>query len=394
MENNYIVRQPVLDMKKEVYAYDILWNDSFEEQKDLAAASAVENFISELNNERFLDGKVTFLTFTPNLLMRNVPKLFDAQKLVIQIDDSVVIHPLAQKVIYRFHKQGYRIAIKNFEFTPRYFRILEIVDFIKVDFSNMKNPSLKNIINFGTSMSKQIVAYNVDSPEAKDMAISLGCNYIQGASVAQQFTSKVNRMDHMQSNFFQLMVAITREEPDIDEIASIISRDVTLAFPLIKLVNSAYFALRNQVSSVKQALIVLGLGQLKEWVYLLSFKDGSNFPEELIRMSFLRAQFSSELSKAIPNFPIASSEVYLMGMFSTLGNLLDVPLESALSELALSQEVKNALLKGEGPCGILYNLVCAYERADWKGMSQLAGQLGVSVNVVSQKYFESVDKKE
>ena len=131
------------------------------------------------------------------------------------------------------------------------------------------------------------------------------CDYLQGAYVAEPKKSKVHRFDHLQSNFFQLMVAVTKEEPDVEEITRIISRDVTLAFSLMKLVNSAYFALRNQVKSVQQALVVLGLGQLKQWIYLLSFREESGgLQDELIQMSFLRANFCMELAKLVENLPI------------------------------------------------------------------------------------------
>ena len=390
----YVVRQPILDNKKEVYAYEILWRDDSEhmERADITAANAIDDFFYELNNQKFLDGKTTFITFTPNLLLKNLPKMFTSSSLVIQIDDSVLVHPLARKIIYRFKKQGYQVAICDFEFAPRYFSILDIVDYIKVNFANQSETSIRNIVNMGANMKKSIIAYNVNTPETYDLAVELGCDFLEGANVAQQFSSKVHRMDHLQSNFFQLMIAITRDEPNIDEITEIISRDVTLAFPLIKLVNSAYFALRNRVQSVKQALIILGLGQLKEWVYLLSFKEGSSdYPEELIRMSFLRAHFCSELTPYIQDLEISKSEAYLMGMFSTLGSLMEVPLEDAISELHLSEAVKNALLHQEGRCGTLYKLVQCYENADWKGLILCAQELQIPESILTQKYFGCVE---
>ncbi len=391
----YIVRQPILDQMQKVVAYEILYQqdeNSLFGRTDITVANAIEDFLIQVNSERFLDGKTAYLTFTPNLLLRNVPKIFSAEKLVIQIEDNSIIHPLAQKVIYRLKKQGYRIAIKGFEFSPRYFGMLDVVDMIKVDFSNPDDTSLQNIINIGNSLKKDIVAYNVNTSTAFEKAKKSGCKYMQGSCVADQFTSKVHRMDHMQGNFFQLMVEVTKDDPDIDEIATIISRDVTLAFSLMKLVNSAYFALRNRATSVKQALIILGLGQLKQWIYLLSFKqDIGGRSEELIKTSFLRASFCSELSQYAQDFPVSKSEAYMMGMFSTLGILLEVPLESALDELPISAEIKKALTTGEGRCGILYHLMIDYENADWKGMSKCAEQLGIPMTVITQKYFECVE---
>lgn len=391
METN-MVRQPILSSEKELLGYELRYQDngsSLYNQADTRAANVIEDFLMQFNSDRLLDGATAFLTFTPNLLMKNIPKMFQPEKLIIQIEDNSTVHPLAQKIIYRYKKQGYRIAIKGFEFSSRYFSLLDVIDIIKIDMSQPQT-SLASVIQIGQSFHKEIIAYNVNSEDAYEKAKEMGCKYFQGSAVAQALSSKVQHMDHLQSNFFQLVIAITKDEPDVDEISEIISRDVTLAFSLIKLVNSAYFALRNRAKSVKQALVVLGLGQLKQWVYLLSFKnnEGGELSSELIKTSFLRASFCQELSQYATNFPLSKSEAYLMGMFSTLGLLMEVPLEAALSELPVADEIKDALIAGEGLAGALYRLVVSYENADWAAMNACAEQLNIAANVISQKYFE------
>lgn len=80
-----------------------------------------------------------------------------------------------------------------------------------------------------------------------------------------------------------------------------------------------------------------------------------------------------------------------MGMFSTLGLLMEVPLESALVQLPVADEVKQALLTGEGKCGQLYHLVLSYEAANWLIIPAQAKELGIPENVIAQKYFECVE---
>ena len=391
----YIVRQPILNDKQTVVAYELLYKENCinatPDRQEAWVASAVEELLGKANDENFLDDKIAFVTFTPNLLMKNIPRMFPEKSLVIQIGDDSIVHPVAQKMIYRFKKQGYRIALKDFEFMPRFFGIMDAVDILKVDFRKPES-SLRNIVNVAHSFDKEVAAYHLDTQEALDLARELKCQYYQGSVVAKREKSRIHRVDHMQSNFFQLMIAVTRDEPDIDEIAKIISRDVTLAFSLMKLVNSAYFALRNQVKSVQQALVILGLGQLKQWIYLLSFREeNAGLQEELIKTSFLRANFCMELAKLVPDLPIAPPEAYLMGMFSTLGSLMDIPLELALDELPVSEEIKKALTTGEGSCGNLYKLVLCYENADWDGMVQLAQALSIPESRLTQIYFECVE---
>ncbi len=391
--DSYIVRQALMDSNQKTFGYEILYADSsFAETQtdDSTAANAIENFLSSMNSEKFLSGKVAFLTFTQSLLEKNIPKMFETSKLVIQIEDSLITNPMSHSYITKLKQSGYRIAVIDFEFAPRFFGILDIVDYIKINFAR-EDPSLENLVKIGMSFGKKVIAYNVETAEQYERAKALGCSYFQGSYLAQKTSSTVKKANHLQSNFFLLMIAVTRDEPDIDEIEEIISRDVSLTYSLLKLVNSAYFALRNRARSVKQALVILGLGQLKQWIYLLSFKQDDGAQEELVKLSFLRAMFASELVVLAHDMPISRSEGYLLGMFSTLDKLMDISLDEALEQLPISDEIKNGLLKGEGKAGTLLSLVLSYEKADWRNMSTAAEELSIPSSLIAQKYFECVE---
>ena len=391
--DSYIVRQALMDSNQKTFGYEILYADSsFAETQtdDSTAANAIENFLSSMNSEKFLSGKVAFLTFTQSLLEKNIPKMFETSKLVIQIEDSLITNPMSHSYITKLKQSGYKIAVIDFEFAPRFFGILDIVDYIKINFAR-EDPSLENLVKIGMSFGKKVIAYNVETAEQYERAKALGCSYFQGSYLAQKTSSTVKKANHLQSNFFLLMIAVTRDEPDIDEIEEIISRDVSLTYSLLKLVNSAYFALRNRARSVKQALVILGLGQLKQWIYLLSFKQDDGAQEELVKLSFLRAMFASELVVLAHDMPISRSEGYLLGMFSTLDKLMDISLDDALEQLPISDEIKNGLLKGEGKAGTLLSLVLSYEKADWRNMSTAAEELGIPSSLIAQKYFECVE---
>ena len=110
-----------------------------------------------------------------------------------------------------------------------------------------------------------------------------------------------------------------------------------------------------------------------------------------MKKSFMRANFCSELMNHAKDMPISKSEAYLMGMFSTLNYLIDAPLEEILSEVPVSDEVKNALLSHEGRCGKLYELVLSYEAANWEKINALVEELGIPSNLITSVYFICMD---
>ena len=111
---------------------------------------------------------------------------------------------------------------------------------------------------------------------------------------------------------------------------------------------------------MRQAIMTMGLGELRQWVYLLSASNAGNQieegAEEFLRLSFMRASFCSNLMNYAKNMPISKPEAYLMGMFSTLNYLIDAPLEEILEQIPLCKEAKEALLHRTGRCGMLYDL--------------------------------------
>jgi len=391
--NKYIVRQAIKDIKRNIIGYELLFqNEMYSDEKN-ADVDAIVSFL-EQNSKSIFEDKIAFITFGANLFFKNIPKIFDENKVVIQIDDNVLVHPMAYEMLQGYKDLKYMIAVNDFQFSPRHFGILGVVDYIRLDFSDLDEArdSYENVIKTAKGFQKKCIAFAVDTKEAYDFAVQLSVDYFEGTYLDERVFDQVNRMDFLQSNFFRLVVEISKEEPNLAEIESIISRDVTLTYMLLKLVNSAYFSLRNKATSIMQALVILGLSRLKQWVYLLSFKQGeANLREDLIKTSFLRANFCSELLRYTQTVQISNSEAYLMGMFSTLGAMTNMKLEDVLAEVDILDEIKEALLHETGACGMLYKLVLSYEKADWKKINEYAEQLRIPKDVISQIYFNCMD---
>lgn len=403
MSSKYIVRQPIKDRESKIIGYEIKYhgeNQAFGGDKaapanDFAAADTIYNFLTQ-NTDKLLRGSLNFMTFTVTLLMKKTPRLFDKNELVIQIDDSVLIHPLAMHMVQQYVKDGYQVAVNEFQFAPRYLALLDTINYIKLNIQTTPMVTLKNIVDIAHSMNKKCIAVGIDQEDLYQKALSLGVDAMEGTCVAEKLTTKAHSSGYLQSNFFRLLMAITKDEPDVEEIEQIISVDATLTYGILKVVNSCYFALRHRVTTVRQAITIMGLGELRQWAYLLSASNAENQieegAEEFLRLSFMRASFCSNLMNYAKNMPISKPDAYLMGMFSTLNYLIDAPLEEILAQIPVHQEVKDALLKHTGRCGMLFDLALSYERADWGKIDELAEGLGIPTNLLTSLYFNCMEE--
>ena len=398
MSGKYIVQMAIQDQSGKILGNEIMYhgeNQAFsgdgEQKNEFAAADTIYNFLMQ-NSGKTLKGSLNFMTFTTTLLLKKTPRLFDPSDLVIQIDDSVIIHPLSMHFVRQYIQEGYRVAINEFQFAPRYLSILDSVHYIKINVKNVTEVELRNTIEIGHSMGKQCIVTQIETEGEYQLALSLEADGLEGSFLAGRMTKKVHSGAYLQSNFFRLMVAVTQDEPDIDEIERLIAMDASLSYGILKLANSAYFALRTETTDIHQAVVLLGLEQLKQWIYLLSASTTDQVMDEgtevFLKRSFMRATFCANLMRYAKEMPISRSEAYLMGMFSMLDNLIDAPLSEILNEVPVSEEVREALLhQGGGRGKKLYDLVLSYEAADWGNITRLAEELGIPNHLLTNLYF-------
>lgn len=398
--NKYIVRQPIKNIESKVVGYEIMYygaNEAYggDDANNIQAAEAIYNVLTQ-NSGKGLRASINFMTFTTTLLAKRTPRLFSKSDLVIQIDDSVIIHPFAMHLVQQYAKEGYRIAVNDFQFQPRYLGLMDYLTYIKIDLKSTSRQTAENILRVASSMNKRTILTGVDTSELYDIAVELEPNGMQGAFVAEKMSNKAHRSSYLRSNFFRLVVEITKDEPDIDEVQRLISMDATLTYSILKLANSVYFARRQKTTSVKQAIITLGLGQLKRWIYLLSYGDQSDEDfsnsEEFLKLSLIRADFCSRLANELPSPLISQSEAYLLGMFSTLEYLIDAPMEEILEDIPMEDDMRQALLTHSGKLGDLLMLVIDYERADWNSITEKANSLGIPSNRLTTLYFDCMEE--
>jgi c-di-GMP-related signal transduction protein len=200
--DRYVTRQPIKALKEDkIIGYEVLFQkdyDALYNSSDVAAADTIAGFLMQ-NTERIFQDKLTFVTFTPSLLFRNMPKIFDKDKLIIQIEDHVMIHPLSPAIIKRYRTEGYIFAINDFQFSPKYFTMLDYVTYIKVDISSKhegrERISLNNLVNTMKGFDKKCIATGVNTKEDYELAMEIGADYAEGSYVAEAMARKVKRLE-------------------------------------------------------------------------------------------------------------------------------------------------------------------------------------------------------
>jgi EAL and modified HD-GYP domain-containing signal transduction protein len=205
---------------------------------------------------------------------------------------------------------------------------------------------------------------------------------------------RVKQIPASKINALRLLQALHQPELDYLKLESLIKQDVSFSYKLLRYVNSAAFHFRNPISSIKQALFILGDDEIRRWTTLVALPGMANDkPGEVVTHALVRARFCELLGKAaVP--PGVDVDAFLMGMFSLLDAMIDRPLNEIVLELNLHHDLRDALLQtvkcGNNLASIL-RLVLAYEAADWDQVQSEALRLKISVSEIAVYYLESLD---
>lgn len=213
----FVVRQPIKDIGGNTVGYEILFNIDNgiynNTNNDYMAADTISSFLLQNSDKVFSKG-MTFITFTPNLLFKNTPKMFKNGDVVIQIEDNFTIHPLAPNVLQRYRDDGYNICVNNFQFVPRYFSLMEYIDYIKINVNLISDVSaIENMVQLGRGFNKKCIITGIDNKELYEKVKNIKADLFQGSFVAEATATKANKTEYLQSNFFQLVVASTKDIP-------------------------------------------------------------------------------------------------------------------------------------------------------------------------------------
>ncbi|MDR0569632.1 MAG: HDOD domain-containing protein [Clostridiales Family XIII bacterium] len=175
----------------------------------------------------------------------------------------------------------------------------------------------------------------------------------------------------LQANMISLMNTVRRGDFSFSDVSAVVGKDPALAVSLLKMVNSAHFAFREKIKSINQAVVMLGQKEVAKWITTAVARQlGAKKPGELTRVALVRAKFAEEMGIRLGMAEDAQS-IFLMGLFSVLDAMLDMPLVDALGLVQVSDEIYDALVRRSGRLNYVYQFVLEYEAANWTVVSRM-----------------------
>lgn len=343
--------------------------------------------INTLNQDQAVFVEVSKISiFSPINEMCSVPH----DRIVLLADKSIPAEEAYIKRLQQLKFMGYRVAMKGLQVSQfeEYGPILKLLDYIMLDYKKINISAAKAFFS-KVYPDIELIAVNVDSQDDFDMLAKNGAySLFEGDFYRLPVTQGVKKVSPLKVNYIELLKVVNDVDFELTKAADVIGRDTALVIELLRVVNR--MSVNSEITSIRHAAAMLGQKELKKWINtVVTNKMCADKPNEITRVSLLRAKFAEDLA---PAFGVAglSSELFLMGLFSVLDIILDKPIEEALKMVSVSKPIIDALVNKKGDLFPIFDFIVSYETASWAEVSRIMILSNINEADVYNAYIESL----
>lgn len=375
----FLGRQPILDREHRIVAYELLFRsrdmlDAGVTDDMQATASVIHHAFSEMGVQTVLGSQLGFINVSGQMLLSDMIELLPGTQVVLELLETIEIDAAIIERCRVLKQKGFTLALDDFIYDDSYRPLLGMVDIIKVDIMQHHIDELPGIVNRLRSWPVQLLAEKVENAEIAERCKALGFDLFQGYFFAKPSVLTAKRAGPSQLALIQLLGLVLRDA-DTTQIELIFKQHPNLAYNLLRLVNSVACGVHRNITSVTQAVMVLGRTQLQRWLQLLLFTlQGSLvYPSPLLMMAATRGKMMELLAVQQHRSADYGDEAFMVGILSLIDNIIDKPLADIVAELNLGDRLSSALLAREGELGNWLKLVERVEHSDLGATQTLLG---------------------
>ncbi len=390
-----IGRQAILDAKHAIFGYE-LFDRSTRDHSASSDVSLVFRVLSHVGEHDVADRKTLFVNCTHESLGGGHLELVPPSRLVLEIPP--VAGNTAAEIVARtpalaeLHRRHFPLAFDHSVLAGVYSPWQPLAQFVKIDLTRIPAQHWGTAITRAHALGPQVkvVCEKIETPEQFETVRKAGADYFQGYWFAKptEITSRV--VSPTQSNILQL-INLVRSQAATEEIEKVLKKDAILAFNLLRLINSAGFSLSREITSFREAVMLLGLKRLFRWAaMLLTAAQAAPAAASVGNLAVVRGRLCELLAQETGHTGEDADNAFVVGVFSLLDVMLGIPMDRALALVSLPQSVRDALLTRTGPYAQFLSLTQACETGDDNEFAQAAHSLTLSSAQVNMAHLQAL----
>ena len=388
-EKFFLGRQPILDRNQEIVGYELLFRAADIDHAEFdsyshAVSSVISSALGSFGMNEVLCGKIGFINVHLGLLLSEMLELLPVGQTVLELLEMIHLDNTVVERCRELREMGFMLALDDHEFDPANKDIYSVVDIIKIDILLTGMTALPDIVRQLREYPVKILAEKVETVEQFNICYDLGFDMFQGYFFERPVVLNRNKVDVSSLAMLKLLQQLTMDV-DIDEIELTFKENPALSYNLLRLVNSVALGTREKIKTLRQAILMLGINQLRRWIQLSLFagQDSRGINHPLLEMAAVRGRLMENMVEQLSDRVVGdeeAEEAFMVGILSLLDVLFETTLEEIISKLNLDDITSSALLKREGQLGKMLTLTEKLELADFDTVTVLLRECGISMD--------------
>jgi EAL and modified HD-GYP domain-containing signal transduction protein len=361
----YVGRQAIFDSRRQVMGYELLYRrgtDNWASIDDPVAATTavVSAAILGFGLDHLVSDGLAFVNVTRDFLAAGLYRLLPAPRVVLEILEHEVVNDELMALLGGVRAEGYRLALDDYVPGSAARRLVGLAEIVKVDLMATPPGAMPGLVADLRTQGAVVLAEKVETPADLRLVTEMGIEFVQGFFFQRPEVLAGRTVSIGQLPAVRLLGSVDRLDVSTTELEAIIACEPGLAYRLLRLANSPAVGVPRPVTSLRDALLLLGRRTVKNLALVAMIHGVEGKTSELAGTAIVRAKMCEQLATSVA--PASAPAAFMVGLLSVLDALFDAPIASLVDQLSISDEIAMALVDHSGQLGELLDVAIAYER--------------------------------
>lgn len=373
-----MAQQPILTLSNDIFGYELLFRTKESPAQaqafdgNQATSRVLANLCIGITMLESQLQKPFFINMTTGLLLSDAFIPIDPKSIYIEILEDQQLTPDFIEAVKNWHQAGYMFALDDYQFSEEYKALLPWVSIVKIDVLHTHPIRHAQQIAELKAMGKTLLAEKVENQVMFDVCKDMGFELFQGYYLQRPQLVKGKVVDTATHGAMSLVNALQNADVSIEQVAALVAQNPTLSFQLLRILNNPVCGLSKKVDSIKDAVVLIGLKELKKWALLITLTSSSEQPKSLFKILLTRGNCCQLICE--DKYPELSDAAFTTGLLSGIDCLFGVKKQIVLEQIALSENISAAILTGSGELGEILQQTLSCEEQKWARLDNLSDQ--------------------
>jgi EAL and modified HD-GYP domain-containing signal transduction protein len=384
-----VARTPILDERNQVLGYSLDFRGAPERRWSDAGGGcgprSSRRAFGRLGLAQLAGAHRVFLPFSPEQLLAGAPRAFSRDDVAVAVNANGGDARLTAALV-ALAADGYAIALDLQGAAAPAAELLTCAQYALIDPLTDDTDGHGEVIRRLRAAGVEVIARGVEDASIRERAAAAGCTLFAGAFLSTSSAAACPVPPPRRSaTMLALIAELNEPDFDLERAQRLIRTDPALAYLLLRYINSAFFSLPREVGTIREAVTLLGSDHIRRFVSIIALaRIGEDRPEELLRTAIVRALLAELLA------PRRGPELFTLGLFSILDVLLGLPMDQAVVDLPLTEELIRVLVDRRGPLAPYLALACGYHAGCWDQVTPLVRRLKLDERRLPGHYREAI----